>query len=68
MIVLSPKEIRDLTDKVRLSAQARELDAMGIPYKRRRNGTLCVYRIHVEGPQAAGAKIEHEPELILDTH
>lgn len=67
MIVLSPDELVEVTGKSRPSAQARELDHMGIPYKPRRNGTLSVARIHVEGARAAGAKIEAEPQLVLDS-
>lgn len=66
MIVLSAQEIRDLTGKLKPAAQARELDFMGIPYKPRRNGSLCVYRVHVEGPLPGSAKIQAEPELQLD--
>lgn len=67
MIVLSPAELVKVTDKTRSSAQARELDAMGIPYRRRRNGSLCVARIHVEGHRPADAKIAAEPELVFES-
>jgi hypothetical protein len=66
MLVLSPEELIEVTAKVKPIAQARELEAMGIPYRRRRNGSLCVARIHVEGAPAAGANIQAEPELQLD--
>ena len=66
MLVLSPQELIEVTGKVKASAQSRELDAMRIPYKIRRNGSLCVARVHVEGLPPTGAKIQAEPELQLD--
>jgi hypothetical protein len=66
MLVLSPQELIEVTGKKRSYAQARELDAMGIPYKPRRNGSLCVYRIHVEVPLPGSVNIQAEPELQLD--
>lgn len=66
MLVLSPQELIEVTGKKRPDAQARELDAMRIPYKPRRNGSLCVFRIHAEGHQPDGATIQAEPELQLD--
>lgn len=61
---LTADELRQLTDKPRPSAQARVLDFMGIPYRRRPNGTLAVLRIHVEGLPAA--KMPAEPRLRLE--
>lgn len=66
MLVLSPQELIEVTGKKRSYAQARELDAMGVRYRRRRDGSLCVYRIHAEGPLPGSAKIQAEPELQLD--
>lgn len=50
-LCLTPEEIRDLTAKERPSAQARALDAMGILYRRRPDGTLAVLRAHVQYEQ-----------------
>lgn len=47
-LTLSPAELADLTEKVKSSAQARELDHMKIPYRVRRDGSLAVLRVHVE--------------------
>jgi hypothetical protein len=43
-MILSKAELADLTGKVRLSAQARVLAALGIPYRRRPDGTIVVFR------------------------
>jgi hypothetical protein len=48
-VILTEQQIRDLTKKVKPSAQARELDALGIPSKPRRDGSLVVLMVHVEG-------------------
>lgn len=46
--MLSPNEVAELTDKVKATAQAKELTHMGIPFRYRRDGSLAVLRIHVE--------------------
>lgn len=43
-MILTKAELAELTGKVRLSAQARVLDALGIPYRRRPDGTIVVFR------------------------
>lgn len=48
-MLLSPDELVALTGKIRPSWQAKELDHLGIPHKPRKDGTLIVLRIHVEG-------------------
>ncbi|MGQ0834973.1 MAG: DUF4224 domain-containing protein [Gammaproteobacteria bacterium] len=66
MIVLTPAELEELTGKVKPSAQARELDHMGIDYRDRRDGTLAVLWIHVrtiEG-RAPAATLPAEPQLV----
>ena len=65
MIVLSEKELVDLTKKERPSAQARVLDFMGIRYRPRPDGTLAVMRIHAETVEghATGARLPAEPVL-----
>lgn len=50
-MILSPDQLIELTGKKYASAQARELDYLGIPYKPRTDGSLVVLRIHVEGTQ-----------------
>lgn len=68
-IELTKPELRSLTGKIRWTAQLRELEAMGIPYKRRTNGSLVVIRAHVEGHQeaqaGAGATLRVEPLVDL---
>lgn len=64
---LTQAELAELTQRIQRDAQARELDTMGIPYKRRRDKSLVVMRVCVEmALGASGAKIEqHEPRLHL---
>lgn len=62
-MILDTEQIYELTGKRRHAAQARELEHMGIPFKVRRDGSLLVLRIHVEGGQA---KASREPQLRLD--
>lgn len=47
-LILSVEELRALTGRIQSDAQARELDLIGIPYKRRSNKSLVVMRIAVE--------------------
>lgn len=56
---LTEAELKELTGKVRPSAQAKALTAMSIDHKRRPDGTVAVLRAGVEralGGQA-GAKV-----------
>lgn len=61
---LSPVELCELTGKLRASAQARELDAMGVPYRLRRDGSVAVLRVHAEHMPGAGRP--PEPAVNLD--
>ncbi len=45
---LNDKELSDLTKRKRAKAQQRQLNAMGIQYKVRADGTLVVLHAHVE--------------------
>lgn len=58
-VCLSPEELEELTEKKRPSAQARQLHALGIPYKPRDSGTLVVYRHDV--PNGLTPKRRFEP-------
>lgn len=51
MIVLTPREVEALTLRQRPGWQARILAKLGIPYRRRPDGTLLVLRVHVVGMQ-----------------
>ena len=45
--VLAPKEVQMLTGKKRCNAQVRELNHMGINYRRRSDGSVVVVDIDV---------------------
>lgn len=60
---LKESEIRELTGKERPSAQIRELEHLGIPYRQRRDGSLVVVRLHAEG--VPDGSIRREPRLRL---
>ena len=54
-MLLTPDEIAALTGKSeraqkRYGSQARELDALGIPYTTRSDKTLIVFKAHVHAP------------------
>lgn len=66
-IVLSPKEIEDLTDRVKATAQTRQLTHLRIPWERRTDGSLVVLRVHVEALIAVARRDEKpEPRLRFD--
>jgi hypothetical protein len=68
MMTLSDAELEELTQRHRVDARRRALEAMKIPYRVRHDGTLAVLRAHVErDPDAApGATINaREPQLRL---
>lgn len=50
-MILTPDELVALTGRKYAAAQARELEFLSIPFKPRRDGSLVVLRIHVEGTQ-----------------
>lgn len=43
-LILSPDELQEITGKRQPTAVARVLDAIGVPYRRRPNGTIVVFR------------------------
>jgi hypothetical protein len=49
---LTPDEIYDITHYRRAKEQLRELQALGIPARRRHDGTVCVLRMHTMAPAA----------------
>jgi hypothetical protein len=65
MMILTPLELEQLTQRQRPGWQARVLDGLNppIPYRRRPDGTLIVLRIHVEGTQSTPRR---EPQLRLE--
>ncbi len=64
---LTPAELVELTRRIQSDAQARELDAIGIPFRRRRDKSLVVMRVCVETALGvSGARIApNEPSLHL---
>lgn len=63
---LSDDDLRELTDKVKASAQARELEHMKIPFRVRRDGSLAVLRAHVESVTSAAATPPSRPRVRFD--
>lgn len=62
-VILSPAALRELTDKRRSDAQARELQHLGIPFRTRRDGSIIVLEEHVNG--SAAQKRPASPALRL---
>lgn len=62
-MILTPEQIEELTDRVKFTAQAKELTAMGIPYRRRRDGSIVV--IHEDLHHATKEKGQASPRLRL---
>ncbi|HJT63127.1 MAG TPA: DUF4224 domain-containing protein [Burkholderiales bacterium] len=63
-VCLSPVELTALTGKVRPHAQARVLDALVIPYRKRPDNSLIVFRYHVT-PDAPPQERSASPVLHL---
>lgn len=53
--VLSPDEIYGITHYRRAAEQLRELEALGIPARRRHDNTVCVLRMHAMQPSGGQA-------------
>ncbi|WP_373369351.1 DUF4224 domain-containing protein [Laribacter hongkongensis] len=49
-MVLSESDIVSLTGKIRRPAQARVLNALNIPYRRRPNGTIVIFSSDLHAP------------------
>ena len=49
-MILSPDTLRELTGKQKSPAQARVLDALGIPYRRRPDGSIVVFEADIHAP------------------
>lgn len=67
VLTLTDAELEELTQRHRVDARRRALEAMGIPYRVRHDGTLAVLRAHVERePHDTQVKITvREPQLRL---
>lgn len=60
-MILTPEEIVELTGRTRANAQARVLNALGIPHRPRPDGSLVVARASVDaalGVAQKQAKVE----------
>lgn len=55
-LCLTEPELRELTGKARRAAQQRELDHMGVPYSRRRDGSIVVIRGDVRSVEPTAAR------------
>jgi len=65
-ITVTPQDLKTLTDRERPSAQARVPARLGIPHRRRPDGSLIVLRCHVDTVAAARAIVRtSEPHLVL---
>ena len=60
-------ELVALTDRERPSAQARVLSRLGIPHRRRPDGSLIVLRCHLDTgkPGRDTLRADNEPQLVL---
>lgn len=63
-MILSPAELTAFTGRRRASAQARQLEAWGIPYRRRNDGSIAVLRVHAE--YLPGTMRPSEPAVNLE--
>lgn len=64
-MILNDAELKLLTQRTRASAQIRVLEAIRVPYRRRPDGSIVVFRRDVEGP-AALQREGPRPQLRLD--
>jgi hypothetical protein len=65
-ITVTPQDLKTLTDRERPSAQARVLVRLGIPHRRRPDGSLIVLRCHVGTVAPSRAIVRtSEPQLVL---
>ena len=62
-MILTPAEIAELTQRKQRAAQARELRALGVPYRVRTDGSIVVFRRDVDEP--AAQKRQAPPALRL---
>ncbi len=63
-LTLSDAELREITARQRSPAQARALTALGIPYRKRHDGSLAVLRAAAEAALGGQATMAHrEPAL-----
>lgn len=64
---LTAAQIADLTHKSRPGWQARELTKLGIPWRRRTDGTLLVLTSDAGGMQSPATPARRAPQVRLDS-
>jgi hypothetical protein len=64
-VILTKDELRELTGRRRVALQARELDHLQIPYKRRSDGSIVVLRADLGRPQQGLSDARQVPRLRL---
>jgi hypothetical protein len=65
-ITVTPQDLKTLTDRERPSAQARVLSRLGVPHRRRPDGSLIVLRCHLgTAPPSRAIVRVSEPQLVL---
>jgi hypothetical protein len=63
--ILTPAELATITGRIRRSAQAKELDAMGINYHLRSDKSIVVFRSELPGHEPATKTKQRTPRLCL---
>jgi hypothetical protein len=61
-VFLTPEEISDLTGRRRRDAQRTQLNAMGVEYRVRADGSIAIMRAHVERLFGAQAPAGRQPK------
>ncbi len=61
-LTLSEKELRELTQRQKYTAQVKVLRAMGIEHRIRPDGTVAVLRSHLESLMGGARKTRKETE------
>jgi hypothetical protein len=66
-IIVTPQDLKTYTGRERPSAQARVLSRLGIPHRRRPDGSLIVLRCHIDTAASARAivRTSEPPQLVL---
>lgn len=62
-MILTPEEVRTLTNRQRPGWQARQLKYLGIPFKRRSDGTVLVLSADLGQGHSPQATQRREPQL-----
>lgn len=63
--ILTPAELALITGRMKRSSQAKELDAMGIPYRQRSDKSIVVFRSELPGHEPTTKTKPRTPRLCL---